>query len=84
MTYDDDFVRVHLSIGTPNLTCKAVGLEWPPPERICLDGKLLREATEDDPPDAVLIRDRLSVITDEQRASMTNVARGAEYFYAEQ
>jgi hypothetical protein len=83
VTYDDDFVRLHLGIGTPTLTCKAVGLEWPPPERIVLDGAVCREATDDDPDDIVLIRDRLSAIADEQRDSMTNVARGAEYFYAE-
>ena len=84
MTYDDDFIRLHLTfIGTPTLTCKELGLEWPPPERIVMDGKKLREAADDDPASDVLIRRNFSAITDEQRASMTNVARGAEYFYAE-
>jgi hypothetical protein len=48
-----------------------------------MDGKKLREAADDDPASDVLIRRNFSAITDEQRASMTNVARGAEYFYAE-
>lgn len=32
MTFDDDFVRLNLSIGVRNIPLKAIGLEWPPPE----------------------------------------------------
>lgn len=71
-TFDDDFVRLNLATGLVNVPLKKLGLEWPPPDRIVdLLGSPL------DP----MVRVRMSVITDEQRASMTHVARGAEYVY---
>jgi hypothetical protein len=81
MTYDDDFVRLNLVAGTVNVTCKELNLQWPPPDRIAIDGENVREATADDPIWKVMIMDRMSEITDEQREGMTHVARGAEYFY---
>ena len=81
MTYDDDFVRLNLVIQVLNVRCKELGLEWPPPERIAIDGKNVREATDNDPPSSVMVMDRMSEITDDQRSQMTHVARGAEYFY---
>jgi hypothetical protein len=68
MTFDDDFVR----IGMVNATLKSLGLEWPPPPFIEVNnhGEL---------PNLLLRRTRLSEITDEERARMTHVARGAEY-----
>lgn len=82
MTFDDDFVRLHLDIDTVNVMCKQVGLEWPPPERLWFDGNGARAATDEDPPSEVMIQDRRSEITDEERERMTHVCRGAEYFYA--
>lgn len=68
MTFDDDFVR----IGMVNATLKSLGLEWPPPPFIEVNnhGEL---------PNLLLKRTRLSELTDDERAGMTHVARGAEY-----
>ena len=68
MTFDDDFVR----IGMVNATLKSLGLEWPPPPFIEINnhGEL---------PNLLVKRVRMSEITDEQRAKMTRVSRGAEY-----
>lgn len=81
MTFDDDFCRLHLVIGTKTVACSALGLEWPPPERLWLDETGAREATDEDPPEGVLHRTNLSALTDEEREGMTHVARGAEYSY---
>lgn len=68
MTYDDDFVL----IGMVQATLKSLDIEWPPPPFIEVNnhGEL---------PNLLLKRVRYSEITDEQRAGMTHVARGAEY-----
>ena len=68
MTFDDDFVR----IGMVNATLKSLGLEWPPPPFIEINnhGELSN---------LLVKRVRMSEITDEQRAKMTRVSRGAEY-----
>lgn len=73
MTFDDDCIRLYLTVATPVIPLKHLGLEWPPPERITeLGGKPL------DP----MIRTSMSAITDEQRARMSGViVRGAEYRY---
>lgn len=83
MTFDDDFARLNLSVGTYNVPLTALGLEWPPPERLWLDGKGARPATTEDDPNEVMVRMSLSQLTDEQRERMTHVCRGAEYRYAE-
>lgn len=66
MTFDDDMVTINFTNGPVRQTCIALGLEWPPPEFIIIFGFTFK-------------RLRLSSISDEQRASMTNVCRGAEY-----
>lgn len=81
MTFDDDFIRLMLSIGHRNIPLTAVGLEWPPPERIYLDRAGIREAQEGDDPTAVMVQVSMSEITDDDRAGMTHVCRGAEYRY---
>lgn len=48
------------------VTCIKLGVEWPPPEKINLNG------TEYE-------RVRMSQLTDEQAGGMTHVARGAMY-----
>jgi hypothetical protein len=74
-TYDNDMVRLHFTIGAQTIPCKALGLEWPPPERIVeLNG------TTFEPP---LIRVRMSQLTDEM-ADHPHLARGAEYYYEDQ
>lgn len=68
MTFDDDFVQ----IGGVRTSLQSLGLEWPPPAfmRINNHGEL---------PDLFVKRLRLSEITDEERAEMTHVCRGAQY-----
>lgn len=68
VTFDDDFIR----IGMITPTLKSLGLTWPPPQFIKINnhGEL---------PNRLFKRVRCSDITDEQRAQMTHVARGAEY-----
>lgn len=66
MTFDDDFLQVQFDGGLRRAFLKKNGLEWPPPETIDLFGFRLE-------------RVRFSEITDEQRAGMTHVCRGAEY-----
>lgn len=71
--FDTDFVRLFMDTGTYTIPCKELGLEWPPPETITqLNGVELG---------APMTRRQMSVITDEQMAKMTNVARGAVYRY---
>lgn len=68
MTFDDDFVR----IGMVNATLKSLGIDWPPPPFIEVNnhGEL---------PNLFLKQVSCSEITDEDRAKMTHVCRGAEY-----
>jgi len=58
-------------------------IDWPPPERIFMDGetKLLRAAVEGDDMEFTFKRISMSQLTDEQIAKCPNVARGAEYIY---
>lgn len=66
MTFDDDFIQITTETGVKRMYCKALGLEWPPPEVINLSGFLYE-------------RVRYSQITDEQRTGLTMLMRGAEY-----
>ena len=74
MTHDDDFVRLHLEVGPVNITCKQLGLEWPPPERLT---SIMTE-----PLPRPMVRTNYSQLDDET-AAHPNVARGAEYHYEE-
>ena len=79
---DNDFVRLNLTIGSVNIPLNKVGLSWPPPERlIMVEGDVVREATDDDDPELVLTRIRMSEIPDDVAAGSDRVARGAEYRY---
>lgn len=66
MTFDDDFVRLVTPDGPRNIPVKKLGLSWPPPEEISVNGVTYQ-------------RQRMSSLSDEERAGMTHVARGAEY-----
>ena len=66
MTFDDDFLRLVFDHGVKNVTCKSVGIDWPPPPMLDVGG-------------FILLRKSYSQITDEQREGLTHVARGAEY-----
>lgn len=70
MTFDDDFVRVHFQAGPRNYRLIGLGLTWPPPEKLDIMG-------------FVFVRHTYSGITDEERAGMTHVCRGAEYIPAD-
>jgi len=74
MTFEDDFLIFVLpSGGKKRLRCSELGIQWPPPGTIRIRGF--------EPPftdiDFKLLT--MSTITDEQRASMTHVCRGAQY-----
>lgn len=68
MTFDDDFVRLMSQDGKKlmDMPCRAINLEWPPPHNLSVFGF-----------DWVLLS--ISQLTDDERASMTHVIRGAEY-----
>ena len=70
MTFDDDLVHLVFDGGTKRVTCKSLGLDWPPPQEINVAG-------------FVLVLNRRSEITDGDRAAMTHVYRGAEYVVKE-
>lgn len=73
MTFDDDYIQLRLSTGAMRVTCRELGISWPPPEFIQVTGGPFSEPT--------FRRVRYSQITDEQRERMTRVCRGAEYVH---
>lgn len=70
MTYDDDHIQLETFSGRRRVTCKAAGIAWPPPETVEIGGSSWN-------------RESYSQITDEQRAELTFVARGALYVPAD-
>lgn len=67
MTFDDDFIQLLVEgVGVVRFPCAPAGIDWPPPPNIVFNDRMYK-----------LVRH--SAITDEQRAEMTHVARGAEY-----
>jgi hypothetical protein len=67
MTFDDDFVQIDFGDGViRRARCLSNKIEWPPPQILDFGGFKF---------------DRVSVseITDEQRAGMSHVCRGAAY-----
>lgn len=71
-TLDDDFIRLELSVGTQNILCKNMGVEWPPPLTIEI-------GPEGNTETMYLISN--SELSDEASAASPNVARGALYRY---
>lgn len=67
MTFDDDHLVLEFDGGTKRVLLKKIGIDWPPPERINVMG-------------FDMVQTRRSQLTDEQRAEMTHVCRGAEYY----
>lgn len=74
MTFDDDYIQLALSTGPMRVTCKKLGIDWPPPEIIKVTGGPFSTP--------VFKRVRFSQISDDQRAGMSRVCRGAEYVHA--
>lgn len=66
MTFDDDFLQFEFDGGIKRFTCQSLAVSWPPPETIDFQGF-----------EMTLVG--LSTITDQQRATMTHVCRGAVY-----
>ena len=66
MTFDDDMAYLQFDGGLKIVPISALGLSWPPPEKIEVAGFPMQ-------------RTRLSSLTDEQRKGMTHVCRAAEY-----
>lgn len=64
--FDDDMARLEFAGGTRDVPLKALGLTWPPPEVIDIAGFKLKRVS-------------MSRITDEERAGMTRLFRGAIY-----
>lgn len=73
MTFDDDYCQFRLTAGPLRITCKKLGVDWPPPEFIDITGGPFSTPR--------FRRLRYSAITDEQREGMTHVCRGAEYVH---
>jgi hypothetical protein len=65
-TFDDDFIQLRTESGIRRYKLAPLGLTWPPPEMIDIGGFKFRLLGH-------------SQITDEERATMTHVCRGAEY-----
>ena len=66
MTFDDDMLQLEFAHGMKRIFCKLNGIDWPPPEVIEIFGFRMR-------------RKSMSIISDEDRADMTHVCRGAVY-----
>lgn len=73
MTYDDDYIQLDLPGAPRRASCKSLGLDWPPPDKIQIGDTRWGIGYE---------RVSMSEITDEQRAGMTHVCRGALYAIA--
>ncbi len=73
MTFDDDYIQLRLTTGPMRVTCKHLGISWPPPEHIEIAGGPFSTPR--------FRRLRYSAITDEQRQGMRHLCRGAEYVH---
>jgi hypothetical protein len=66
MTFDNDMIKIETLSGPRYYKVKDVGLEWPPPEKIDFLGFPFQRVS-------------ISLLTDEQRANLSFVLRGAHY-----
>lgn len=66
MTFDDDFAQFEFDGGTKRVRMKDIKVEWPGPELVEIHGFRMRRVQH-------------SQISDEARAKMTHIARGALY-----
>ena len=81
---DHDHVLLNMvAMGRQRIFLEDLEFDWPPPERLFMDGDthLLREATDDDDKNFIFKRISMSLLTDEQMVKCPGVARGAEYVY---
>lgn len=66
MTFDDDMIHLEFPGGLRRVSCKSIGIDWPPPSTLNVSGFEMK-------------RESFSRLTDEQRQGMTHVIRGAVY-----
>lgn len=66
MTFDNDFIVLKTEGRPLWLSCQSLGLDWPPPETYHFQGFKFTQM-------------RRSQLTDDERAGLTHVCRGAEY-----
>lgn len=66
MTFDDDMIQLEFDGGRKRISCKANGIDWPPPEILNFNGFEMK-------------RKSMSTISDDDRKEMTHVLRGAVY-----
>lgn len=70
-TFDTDMARLFMAEGSVTVPLRALGLEWPPPERIThLNGAELPEP---------MTRRQCSQLTDDAIAASAFLARGCVY-----
>lgn len=65
-TFNTDFCRIQFTGGTRDLTCKQLGIDWPPPEYLEIHGFKFRLFN-------------YSKLTDADLEQITLIARGAVY-----
>lgn len=81
---DHDHIMLNMThFGLQRVFLEQLEFDWPPPERLYMDGKTkeLRAAVEGDDKEFIFKRISMSKLTDEQMESCPGIARGAEYVY---
>jgi len=80
---DHDHMLLNMTIGPQRIFLECLEFDWPPPERLFMDGgtHILRAAVDGDDGQFVFKRISMSQLTDEQMVKCPGVARGAEYVY---
>lgn len=81
---DHDHILLNMvNFGRQRIFIEDLEFDWPPPERLYMDGEtqLLRAASGDDDKRFIFKRISMSQLTDEQMVQCSGIARGAEYVY---
>ena len=86
MAEHDHILLNMVHFGPQRVFLEDLEFDWPPPERLYMDGgtKELRAAVDGDDREFVFKRISMSQLTDDQIAQCPNVARGAEYIYEQE
>jgi hypothetical protein len=83
MAEHDHVLLNMMAMGRRRIMLEDLEFDWPPPERLYMDGEshLLREARDGDDAEFIFKRISMSQLSDEVMEKCPNVARGAEYVY---
>jgi len=83
MAESDHVLLNMVHFGRRRIFLENLEFDWPPPERLFMDGEthLLREAGDADDKQFIFKRISMSQLTDEQMQRCPHIARGAEYVY---